>query len=175
MKRFIKDGIIKFQNQILIKHGEFTQIINPPEHKILEDGWVEYVETIDNFDYEKKNMLLNAENFSNSANIKVFYINDEPFWFNNIERITLKHKILAEIEKAQSTTNIWYNGTEYFFDIDFFNQILTEVEIYASKCFDTTQRNLNEIKNLSSIEELENFDFTKNYPEILQFYSEPPK
>lgn len=171
MKRFIKDGIIKFQNQIVIK-TEFTQIINPPENKILEDGWIEYVETIDNFEVEKKNMLLNAENFSNSSDIKVFYINDEPFWFDNIERITLKHKILAETEKAQSTTNIWYNGIEYVFDIDFFNNILTDVEIYASDCFDAKQNNLNEIKNLSSIEELENFDFTKNYPEILQFYSE---
>lgn len=56
MKRYIKDGIIKSRNQIVL-HGTRTikdkdgnekevktQIINPREEMILADGWVEYTE-----------------------------------------------------------------------------------------------------------------------------------
>ena len=43
MKRYIKDGQIKFRNQIvIIKDGR--QIINPREEMILADGWEEYIE-----------------------------------------------------------------------------------------------------------------------------------
>ena len=41
MKRYIKDGVIKTRNQIVIKK-DGRQYINPTEKLILEDGWVEY-------------------------------------------------------------------------------------------------------------------------------------
>ena len=56
MKRFIKDGQIKFRNQIVLqgtrtikdKDGNDkeikTQIINPKEEMLLADGWEEYIE-----------------------------------------------------------------------------------------------------------------------------------
>lgn len=55
MKQYIKNGIIKYRNQIVLhgtrtikdKYGNEkevkTQIINPKEEQILADGWVEYV------------------------------------------------------------------------------------------------------------------------------------
>lgn len=42
MKIYIKDGIIKSANKIVIKTDEY-QIFNPTEEMILADGWVEYV------------------------------------------------------------------------------------------------------------------------------------
>ena len=55
MKRYIKDGIIKTRNQIVIKGQRTikdkdgndkvvsTNTYNPTEEMILADGWVEYV------------------------------------------------------------------------------------------------------------------------------------
>lgn len=42
MKRYIKNGVIKTHNQIVIKK-DGRQYINPTEELILADGWVEYV------------------------------------------------------------------------------------------------------------------------------------
>lgn len=42
MKQYIKDGIIKYANNIIVKH-DGMQVINPSEELILADGWVEYV------------------------------------------------------------------------------------------------------------------------------------
>ena len=43
MKRYIKDGQIKFRNQIVIRQGG-RQYINPQEDMIIADGWEEYIE-----------------------------------------------------------------------------------------------------------------------------------
>lgn len=42
MKRYIKDGVIKTRNNIVIKK-DGMQYINPTEETILADGWVEYI------------------------------------------------------------------------------------------------------------------------------------
>lgn len=42
MKKYIKDNIVKYANNIIIKK-DGMQIINPSEELILADGWVEYV------------------------------------------------------------------------------------------------------------------------------------
>lgn len=42
MKQYIKNGVIKTRNQIVIKK-DGRQYINPTEELILADGWVEYV------------------------------------------------------------------------------------------------------------------------------------
>lgn len=45
MKRYIKDGVIKTRNQIVIVDGNM-QIFNPTEEMIFADGWEEYVPPI---------------------------------------------------------------------------------------------------------------------------------
>jgi hypothetical protein len=42
MKKYIKDGTVKYANNIVIKK-DGMQIINPSEELILADGWVEYI------------------------------------------------------------------------------------------------------------------------------------
>ena len=42
MKRYIKDDVIKYANEIIIRN-EQSQIINPTEEMLINDGWVEYI------------------------------------------------------------------------------------------------------------------------------------
>jgi hypothetical protein len=47
MKMYIKNGVVKLKNKIVIEK-ENKNIFNPTEEMILADGWVEYVpSTID--------------------------------------------------------------------------------------------------------------------------------
>lgn len=83
MKQYIKDNIIQFSNEIVIIKDDF-QIINPSHEILLENGWVEYVETtnIDDIDVAKQNMIQNIKMYDKSDEIESFYIDDEKFWFN---------------------------------------------------------------------------------------------
>ena len=42
MKRYIKDNIVRFRNEIVICQNG-VQVINPTEEMILSNGWQEYV------------------------------------------------------------------------------------------------------------------------------------
>lgn len=42
MKQYIKDGVIKTRNRIVIKTADY-QVINPTEEQLLADGWEVYV------------------------------------------------------------------------------------------------------------------------------------
>ena len=52
-------------------------------------------------------------------------------------------------------------------DINNSLNILAMIENYASICYNVTQKHINEIKKLSSIEECLNYDITADYPTIL--------
>ena len=70
MKQYIKDNIIQFSNEIVIIKDDF-QIINPSHEILLENGWVEYVETnnVDDIDVAKQNMIQNIKMYDKSDEI----------------------------------------------------------------------------------------------------------
>lgn len=45
MKLYKKNGVIQFSDKIVIIKDDM-QIFNPTEEMILEDGWVEYIKTV---------------------------------------------------------------------------------------------------------------------------------
>lgn len=71
MKRYTKDGRVKFRNQIvIIKDGR--QYINPTEEMILADGWVEQIETeADILEKERVSNIRAARHALDSGDYKV--------------------------------------------------------------------------------------------------------
>ena len=47
--------------------------------------------------------------------------------------------------------------------------MLDKIEVYALNCFDTTSKHKRNVYQLSTIEEIENYDYTSGYPEKLTF------
>jgi hypothetical protein len=48
-------------------------------------------------------------------------------------------------------------------------QMLYALEVYASACYDNTQRHLAAVNALQTIDELESYDYRAGYPEKLEF------
>lgn len=90
MKRYIKDGIIKPRNQIVL-HGTRiikdkdgndkivkTQILNPREEMLLADGWVEYAEpTVEPTTPKKSRMQVMQEIVLEQYNARTDIPNEE--------------------------------------------------------------------------------------------------
>lgn len=210
MKRYIKDGIIKTRQQIVIvKSGMRT--INPTEEMLLADGWVEYIppvetpeeivtetpkeeiveETTETPTYESLNntveipipevsdktafvrarhKLRNAiQSYDTSSEVNCFYMQDEPMWLDFEKRSRLLLRFQAETAKGYETTTLWSNGKEYALPLSVAINMLYELETYASKCYDNTQRHLATINSLSTLEEVNSYDYKTGYPEKLRF------
>ena len=53
--------------------------------------------------------------------------------------------------------------------IDIAKAFLAQLEVYAGKCYLQTQKHLLAIKDLHTIEDIINYDYTKGYPEKITF------
>ena len=169
MKRYIKDGRIKFRNQIvIIKDGR--QYINPKEEMLLADGWVEYIEPQeDELTLAKKRLTRIITAYDSSSEVNCFYMGGIPMWLDKATRAGLMLRFQAEQAMGNDYTTLWYNGNQYELPLLGAFQMLYALEVYASQSYDNTQRHLANIANLETIEEVEAYDYKEGYPEKLQF------
>lgn len=115
----------------------------------------------------KKELLFLQKEYDNSIEVNSFYINRKRIWFNKATRVGIVNAINLQKELGNNTYTIWFDNISIEIDINRALNILAMIENYASICYNITQKHINEIKKLSSIEECLNYDITANYPTIL--------
>lgn len=178
MKQYIKDNTIKTRQQIVIvKDGMRT--INPSEEQILKDGWVEYVVPTHSISEEQKakaelvrakhKLRNNIITYDSSPDVNTFFIQGKHLWLNKATRSGLMLRFQSEIASGKENTTLWYNGERYEFPTAVALEMLYSIEIYASQCYDVTQFHLATANSLTTIEEVNNYDYTTGYPSKLEF------
>ena len=151
------------------------QIFNPTEEMLLEDGWVEQVPVVHKISEEnmlkteKINLKDMIERYDSSEDVNIFYVNDTPIWLDKATRSGLMLRFQAEIASGKTNTSLWYNGIDFTLTLDIAVQMLYAIEIYASECYDNTQRHLAEVDNITDPEDIKQYDYKAGYPEKLSF------
>lgn len=164
--------VYKKLSEIAIRiHG--TYINNPGEALVIADGWKLYVPPISNPNLEQLKEIKKEEiiNYDSSSEVNVFKIQNDEIWLDKATRVGLSLRFQSEKQAGNLITTLWYNNKSYTLNLETAISMLNALELYASKCYDITQQHLNKIKDLSTIEEVNNYDYKKDYPEILQFDS----
>ena len=172
MKIFQKDSQIKALNRIVIIKDDM-QILNPTEEMVLEDGWVEFKAPEPTSEEllirSKKDKIREIENYDASSLVNEFYVQGYPIWLDKATRAGLKLRFEAEMQSGKAETVLWYNGIQFPIPVELGIQILLAVELYASACYDNTQKHMANAQALTTIEEVETYDYTTGYPEKLSF------
>ena len=158
---------------VIVKNG--MQTFNPTEEMLLEDGWVEHMlvqykpteEEI--FNREKEYKIGDILNYDSSREVNGFYINDQELWLDKATRVGLKLRFDAEIADGKTNTTIWYEGTPFKLELVNALQMLNDIELYASACYDNTQTHIANINEIKDLEALKNYDYRTGYPEKLRF------
>lgn len=172
MKIFTKFGQIKPLNKIVLFKDDM-QILNPTEEMVLEEGWVEYQAPELAYELRLENSKLaktsEITDYDASNAVNEFSVQGYPIWLDKATRAGLKLRFEAELQSGITETALWYNGVQFPIPVELGIQILLAVELYASACYDNTQKHMANVKALTTIEEVEAYDFTTGYPEKLQF------
>lgn len=172
MKLFIKAGYIKPLNKIVIIKDDM-QTLNPTEEMVIEDGWVEYKipEPTDSEKLEqaKEAKIVEITEYDASSAVNEFTVQGYPIWLDKATRAGLKLRFEAELQSEIIDTALWYNGMQFPIPVELGIQILLAVELYASACYDNTQKHMANVQALTTVEEVETYDYTTGYPEKLQF------
>ena len=174
MKYFKKDKEVKPANKIiLLEDGQ--QVLNPTEEMLLANGWEEYVYVApEPTEAQKLERAINdaiqrIEAYDSSEMVNSFYIGDMQMWLDKATRTGLMLRFQAEQMAGQEQTSLWYGENQFALPLANAMGMLYALELYASKCYDNTQHHIAKVKNLTTIEEVQAYDYTNGYPEKLRF------
>ena len=191
----IKLGITKDMALRMIRnHSKLTEkfVINSEALKeLLEEGrvkktddWYEIVETEEEreererreaeelarrINTAREQKTSEIERYDKSTAVNGFTFAGQRMWFDKNERSAIRHGVESCEGSGMETYSIWYGGKEYTIPTNVCKQMLNAVEIYAIRCFDTTERHKANVAALATLEEIENYNFREGYPEPINF------
>lgn len=174
MKEYKKiiDGreVIKSANEIVVRK-DGMQTINPSEAQILADGWEIYERPIYTPTLEdvKRNKVEEILAYDSSSAVNEFSMGGLPIWLDKATRAGLLLRFEAEGKVGRTETTLWNDGQSYTLPLEQAQQILIALELYASACYDNTQRHIAEVQKMESKEAVEAYDYTTGYPQKLLF------
>ena len=167
---------IKDKTQIIVCTGEFWYI-NPTEEMILANGWEEYITpiyepTIEDY---RRDKIREIERHDSSPEVNKCYIktagNELSYWANKSERSSLKSAVNDCIIMNRNTYRLDLRDLGLSVDIDCNKllEMLSALEVYAIDCYNKTTDHIFNVNGLTTIEEIENYDYRSGYPEKLIF------
>lgn len=164
---YVREGNIMVKNQIVIEKDGLCYYC-PHHDMLLEDGWVVYEPklTLEQIRGTKIGELIS---YDKSSDVNEFYISNMPMWLSREERIVIKDRFEREIEAGITKTKLRYNGLSIELDPVLGVHMINALSSYADACFDVTEDHKANIKSLTTIEEIEAYDYTIGYPDKLTF------
>ena len=178
MKLFKKtiDGVptYKAQNAIILIKDDM-QIISPTEEQLLADGWEVYEPKVvepteaELLEREKKYVKDRINRYDTSDKVNQFYVKGIAVWLDKATRAGLLLRFQAEQASGVEDTALWYEGVQFPLKVTEAIQMLYAIEMYASACYDNTQRHLAEVDKLENIEQVRDYNYRTGYPAKLSF------
>ena len=117
------------------------------------------------FRMTKENKLQELKYYDKSNDINDFSFAGQDMWITRNDRQTILTRLNSN--KTIGLEKDTINGVEL--PIDTWIGIISQIENYASKCYDKTQEHKSNIEKLTTKEEVENYNFKVGYPDKLEF------
>lgn len=139
--------------EILLENGYTPVDIEPSQEELLAAAKVEKIAEIKEYD--------------NSDAVNSFKLNGFSVWINREDRIGTRRAIELDIASGKTESEIWLNGFKLIVNSELALKLLDAVGHYAYSAYNVTQSHIFAVKNLTSINEVEKYDYTKGYPQKL--------
>lgn len=124
---------------------------------------------ISKLDQAKKEVIRKIDEYDTSVNVNSFKLNGIDVWLSKDTRVGLMNSISIEKAAGKEQSVLWFNSICVTVNCDSAIQILSTLELYALDCYNKTAEHKANVQNLSSIEEVHNYDYTQGYPSKLEF------
>ena len=124
---------------------------------------------ISKLDQAKKEVIRKIDEYDTSVNINSFKLNGVDVWLSKDTRVGLMNSISIEKASGKEQSILWFNNIYVTVNCDSAIQMLSALELYALDCYNKTAEHKVNVQNLSSIEEVYNYDYTQGYPSKLEF------
>lgn len=156
-----EDGINLYD--VLLMYGTDNQI------QEIEQNLKMDFETCDDLQKAKNKILQKISEYDLCDSVRKLIINHIEGWYDKYQRTALRDMVKAQQNIGQDITTLWFGDDDFLMSCDTALDILNKLEIYATKCLNTTKKHRQKVNNLSTISEVENYNYKSGYPEVLEF------
>ena len=106
--------------------------------------------------------------YDTSSSVNGFVLNGLLVWLDKATRVGLMNSTTIAKAAGQKTTTLWLGGLKLVVDCDKVIQLLSALEMYALECFNVTASHKQAVSELTTIEEVEAYDYKAGYPKMLE-------
>lgn len=117
----------------------------------------------------KKRVIRSIEDYDSSDNVNSFYLNGIKVWLNKDTRVGLMNSLTIEKNAGKEQSTLWFNSICITINCDAAIQMLSALELYALNCYNVTAEHKVAVEELTSIADVEAYDYTSGYPQKLTF------
>lgn len=118
----------------------------------------------------KNRKLSQIVNYDRSNKVNNFIINESiNAWFTVQERLNYKQSVEAAKLLGEETLDFLVNGVPFTVNVLEAEYMLAQIQRYADKCYMVTEQHKANVNALTTVEEVENYDYTQGYPEMIKF------
>ena len=116
----------------------------------------------------KVNKIAEIAAYDTSDKVNGFMLNGLLVWLDKATRVGLMNSTTIAKASGQETTTLWLGGMKLVVDCDKAIQLLSALEMYALECFNVTASHKQAVSELTTIEEVEAYDYKAGYPKMLE-------
>ena len=116
----------------------------------------------------KEKLIAEITDYDTSDKVNGFMLNGLLVWLDKATRVGLMNSTTIAKASGQETTTLWLGGLKLVVDCDKAIQLLSALEMYALECFNVTASHKQAVSELTTIEEVEAYDYKAGYPKMLE-------
>lgn len=135
----------------------------------IRSSFSEFIEKINAIQLEqaKVDKIAEITAYDKSPAVNAFYLNGEQHWldFNLRDRVFDGNERIAY--KGREETSLWLDGKCFVMPIAVAQDLICTIEVYAKDCYNVTATHQAEVNKLTTIEEVEAYNYKTGYPEKL--------
>ena len=99
--------------------------------------------------------------YDKSSNVNGFYYNGKEYWLDKSTRVGLQNLV----NSSSDNISLVLGNNIIELEVNKAKEFLSNLEVYAGKCYITTTKHLLATKEFKTIEDIINYDYTSGYPE----------
>lgn len=171
-----KDNLIK----AIVEYKYSPEDVNIILSNIYNGETSEHIAYLEWLDYAKKcaSIIFDAPTLENAIKAKLeeitkydvssavngFYYQGSEYWLDKATRVGLMNSTRILKENGQTTTTLWFNNMSLTLPVDDVIDKLSSLEQYALSCYNVTASHKIAVQALTTIEAVDNYDITADYP-----------
>ena len=136
----------------------------------VRDAFVQFSAKMDALKLEeaKAEKIAEIAAYDTSDKVNGFLLNGLLVWLDKETRVGLMNSTTIAKAAGQETTTLWLGGAKLVVDCDKAIQLLSALEMYALECFNITASHKAAVSELTTIEEVDAYDYKSGYPKMLE-------